>query len=126
MTVGKYVRDSEIPLYSDGRCVLTVPVICEGTEQQIALAEKLRRKYLSERAEALYEEFSSLSVSQMNRVFERFQASSLSELVYGFLTASEQHLMTLSKAQEVIDDVVRCNKFKLKFDAKALLEPAKK
>ena len=126
MTVGKFARDSEIPLYSDGRCILTVPVICTGTEKQIALAEKLRKKYLNDRADALYEELSSLSVSQMNRVFEQFQASSLSELVYGFLNSAEQHLMTLNDAQEVIDDVVRCNKFPLKLNAKALVEPPKK
>ena len=30
ITVGKFARESEIPQYSDGRCVLTVPVIING------------------------------------------------------------------------------------------------
>ncbi|MBR3446232.1 MAG: hypothetical protein IKH27_00290 [Oscillospiraceae bacterium] len=125
MTVGLFARDSEIPQYTDGRCVLSVPVISSGTEQDIALAEKLRKKYLNQRAGEIYEECTALSVSQLKQVYAQFSAANLSELVYGFLTASEQHLLTLNAARDVIDEVVRCRDYHIRLKAEDLLQTGK-
>ncbi len=122
MTVGSFAKDSEIPQYTDGRCVLSVPVISSGTEQDIALAEKLRKKYFNRRADEIYEECTAMSVSQLKQVFAQFSAANLSELVYGFLTASEQHLLTLNAARDVIDEVVRCGDYHIRLKAEDLLQ----
>ena len=122
MTVGSFARDSEIPLFSDGRCVLSVPVISRGTEQDIALAEELRKKYLNQLADEVYRICIELSVSQLRKVYEQFSAANLGELVYGFLTASEQHLLTLNAAKDIIDEVVRCKDYHIRLKAEDLLQ----
>ncbi|MBR3417205.1 MAG: hypothetical protein IKG82_00775 [Oscillospiraceae bacterium] len=122
MTVGSFARDSEIPQFSDGRCVLSVPVISRGTEQDIALAEELRKKYLNQLADEVYRICIELSVSQLRKVYEQFSAANLGELVYGFLTASEQHLLTLNAAKDIIDEVVRCKDYHIRLKAEDLLQ----
>ncbi len=121
MTIGTFARDSEIPRYADGRCVITVPVISSGTEQDIALAEKMRKKYLNARADEVYEACTALSVSQMDDVFGAFHAANLSELVYGFVTSAEQHLLMLNAAREIIDEIVRCNSYHIRLNTADLL-----
>ena len=125
MTIGTFERDSDIPQYTDGRCVLSVPVISSGSEQDIALAEKLRKKYLNQRAGEIYEECTALSVSQLKQIYAHFSAASLSELVYGFVTASEQHLLTLNSARDIIDEVVRCKIYRIRLRAEDLLKHEK-
>lgn len=125
MTIGTFERESDIPQYTDGRCVLSVPVISSGSEQDIALAEKLRKKYLNQRAGEIYEECTALSVSQLNQVYAHFSAASLSELVYGFVTASERYLLTLNSARDIIDEVVRCKTYRIRLRAEDLLKHEK-
>lgn len=125
MTVGSFARDSEIPQFSDGRCVLSVPVISRGTEQDIALAEELRKKYLNQLADEVYRICIELSVSQLRKVYEQFSAANLGKLVYGFLTASEQYLLTLNAAKDIIDEVVRCKDYHIRLRPEHLLRTEK-
>ena len=122
MTIGSFEKDSDIPRYTDGRCVLSVPVISSGTPQDIALADNLRRKYLNARADEIYEACAALSVSQLDAVFQHFSAAGLSELVYGFVTSGERFLLTLSDARAVIDEVVRCRDYHFRLNASDLPE----
>lgn len=122
ITIGKFARESEIPRYSDGRCALSVPVIKTGTQQEIELASKLRRRYLHNRASEIYEVLTSLSVSQMDIVFEKYHAADLGELVYGFVHSGELYLLQLNDAREIIDEVVRAQNFHFKLDPLSLLK----
>lgn len=117
MTIGTYSRDSGMPQYTDGRCVLSVPVIAAGDEQDIELAERMRKQYLNQRANEVTEECAALSVSQMEQLLAEYHAANLSELVYGFVTASEQHLLSLDSAGSIIDEIQRCKSYHIRFCA---------
>lgn len=92
------------PKYRDGRCMIKVMRIT-GDPEHAETAEQMRRNALNTTAERVFRDCSKLKSARLDEIFVKYHAESLSDLVYGFVTARHAFLLTLVEAEEIIETV---------------------
>lgn len=91
------------PRYYDGRCVIELRPLTGMLTEDIRTAEQLRKDTLCKAGWELFVRYTAVPVSEMEESFRHFGVSSISELIRGFITEGYAYLLSLTRAEEVIE-----------------------
>ena len=94
------------PKYGDGRCMIQLRKLTGMLTEDVKRAEKLRKDTLCKAGWDLFVRYTAVSQEEMDAAFQHFGVCSISELIRGFITEGYAYLLSLTRAEEVIETLM--------------------
>lgn len=99
------------PRLRDGRCMIGLRPLTGMCTEDVRIAEKLRQDTLCRAGWELFVRYTALPAEETEEALRHFGVDSISALIRGFITEGYAYLLSLTRAEEVIETLMPAQEY---------------